>query len=443
MSWDREPPTSPPPPPRPERPFALPGAVVPGADPTTEAPSPFRPAATTEQPAPPPPPPRPPAGPDSRSEPHGIPSGPPPGPPGSASPGWGGPPTAPPPLPAVDPPRRPPRRALRAVLGVVVVLGLFGLGFGARSLADEESRTVVQGPSSISMPDVTIDPGSEPVAAVAATVSPSVVQIETDNGLGSGVVYATGLVMTNAHVVGSAGTVTVRNADGSAVEGEVVGADTGTDIAVVRADGLDAPVASLASGLPSVGQIAVAVGSPFGLDQTVTSGIVSAVNRPVNGNDKGVTVNMIQTDASINPGNSGGALANRQGQIIGINTAIFSQTGDNAGIGFAIPVTTAKKAADTLASGRQVQKAVLGVQGPGETPDGDAGAYVEVVAPESGAAKAGILEGDLIVRVDDVEIRSFSELAGLISSRSPGDVVTITVDRGGETQQVQVTLGSG
>jgi S1-C subfamily serine protease len=326
---------------------------------------------------------------------------------------------------------------------VVVVLGLFGLGFGARSLADGDSRTIVQAPTSVSQPTVTIDPGSEPVAAVAQTLSPSVVQIETQEGLGSGVVYDAGLVMTNAHVVGDATTVTVRNAGGDAVEGQVVGADTGTDIAVVRFDGLDAPVATLASDLPSVGQITVAVGSPYGLDQTVTSGIVSAVNRPVNGNAKGVTVNMIQTDASINPGNSGGALANRNGEIIGINTAIFSETGENTGIGFAIPIATAKKAADTLSAGESVQRAVLGVQGPSEAPDGSAGAYVEQVAPNSGAADGGLSEGDLIVKVDDVEIRAFDELAGLISSHSPGDVVTIVVDRGGDTVELEVTLGSG
>jgi S1-C subfamily serine protease len=332
---------------------------------------------------------------------------------------------------------------LRAVGTGVVVLGLMGIGFGVRSLVDDDT-TVVQGTTVSSVPQATIDPGTEPVAAVAEIVSPSVVQIETGSGLGSGVYYdaANGLVMTNAHVVGSAKTVTVRTADGDATEGKVLGADTGTDIAVVKVDGgLRVPAATLAADKPDVGQIAVAVGSPYGLDQTVTSGIVSAVNRPVD-NDKGVVVSMIQTDASINPGNSGGALANREGQIIGINTAIFSQTGENTGIGFAIPIATAKKAADQLAGGGTVTKAGLGLSGPSETPNGDAGAYVESVTGGSAADDAGIRSGDLIISVDGTDIRSFDELRGLISSHSPGDTVTITIERDGQSLDVQVTLGT-
>ncbi|HEY6532349.1 MAG TPA: trypsin-like peptidase domain-containing protein [Acidimicrobiales bacterium] len=336
------------------------------------------------------------------------------------------------------------RKLLRALGFGVVVLGLLGIGFGVRSLIDDDSTTVVSGASTVSsIPQVTIDPGSEPVAAVAQTVSPSVVQIETTDGLGSGVYYdaANGLVMTNAHVVGDATTVTVRTADGDATEGQVLGADTGTDIAVVKVSGLDAPAASLANETPAVGQIAVAVGSPYGLDQTVTSGIVSAVNRPVD-NDKGVAVSMIQTDASINPGNSGGALANREGQIIGINTAIFSQTGENTGIGFAIPIATAKKAADQLVSGQAVTKAALGLKGGVESPEGDAGAYVEEVTPGSAAEDAGIQSGDLIVAVDGTDIRSFKELQGLISSHVPGDEVTVEVVRDGESVEIEVTLGT-
>jgi putative serine protease PepD len=466
MSWDHEPPVTPPEPPtEPTPPFAPP-AASPGdeAAPTVEAHDPFRPAPTAE--VPPPPPPIPPlstpaAAPDQPTMPAApVPTASPaaPTPPtatpwGAAVPptspvppggGFGGPPT-PPPLPRPDDPEpRKPNKALRVLVAAIVVIGLFGLGFGVRSVVDDNGATVVEGASSVaSIPQVTIDPGSEPVAAVAQVVSPSVVQIETTDGLGSGVFYdASGLIMTNAHVVGTATNVTVRSAEGKAVEGEVLGADTGTDIAVVRVSGLDVPAASLATDTkPAVGQIAVAVGSPYGLDQTVTSGIVSAVNRPVD-NDKGVVVNMIQTDASINPGNSGGALANRDGQIIGINTAIFSQTGENTGIGFAIPIATAKKAADQLVNGRSVAKAGLGLSGPSETPNGDAGAYVQSVTPGSAADQAGVEDGDLIVDVDGTDIRSFDELRGLISSHSPGETVTVTVIRDGQRIDLQVTLGT-
>ena len=333
---------------------------------------------------------------------------------------------------------------LRTLVSLVVLAGLFGIGFGVRSLMIDDS-TVVARPSSISNAaagtTATIDPGLEPVAAVAATVSPSVVQIETSGGLGSGVVYASGLVMTNAHVVGTAKQVTVRDANGKSVKGEVLGADTGTDIAVVRATGLNAPVATLADSLPKVGQITVAIGSPYGLSQTVTSGIVSAVNRPVD-NDKGVVVSMIQTDASINPGNSGGALANIKGQIIGINTAIFSQTGENTGIGFAIPITTAKRTADKIASGQSTAKAGLGLSGPSSTPNGDAGAYVQSVTSGGAADKAGIKAGDIITGIDGTQIRSFDELRGVVSSYSPGDKVVVTVTRDGQPKDVTVTLGT-
>jgi S1-C subfamily serine protease len=476
MSWDHEPPTNPPQSGTPTNPFAPPDDDGPvegdprvDAAPTVDATSPFRPAPTAEVPPPPPPIPPPPgtSAPPAASppldtgattpptappapSPWGAPSAPvdpvPSGgeaPPTTGSP-WGGAPT-PPPLPPVAVEPRRPNRALRIVGALVVIVGLFGIGFGVRSLIDDNGTTPVQGAAQISIPDVTIDPGSEPVAAVAQIVSPSVVQIETTDGLGSGVVYdSSGLVMTNAHVVGTEKTVTVRTADGNAVAGEVLGADTGTDIAVVRAAGLDAPPAALATDAkPAVGQIAVAVGSPYGLDQTVTSGIVSSVNRPVD-NEKGVVVNMIQTDASINPGNSGGALANRDGQIIGINTAIFSQTGENTGIGFAIPIATAKKAADQLVNGQSVAKAALGLscQSPCDTPGGDAGAYAETVTTGGPAAQAGIKDGDVVVSVDGTTIRSFDELRGLISSHSPGETVTVTVVRDGQRLDLEVTLGT-
>jgi len=357
---------------------------------------------------------------------------------------WGGAPTPP-------PDRRTnasgPRRSnafLRVAISLVVVVGLFGLGFGIRSLIDNNTTTVVRSSSvngQVTTTAVTIDPGQEPIAYVAAMVSPSVVQIETSEGLGSGVAYDTDLFITNAHVVGTAQTVTVRDSHGTAVKGQVLGADTGTDIAVVRAAGLQAPPAKLANDKPHVGQIAVAVGSPYGLEQTVTSGIVSAVNRPVP-NEKSVVINMVQTDASINPGNSGGALANRNAEIMGINSSIYSQTGENTGIGFAIPISTAKRVADQLAAGKTVARAGLGLSGPSTTPSGSAGAYVQSVTSGGAADKAGIKSGDLIVAVDGVPVRSFDELRGMASGYSPGDKVVVEINRDGKVLDVDVTLGT-
>ena len=425
MTWENQPPASPPPPPPPPPPVA---------------PS-VQPVAPSMQP--PPPPPAPPAPPSWAIPPSTAPVPPTGGVPPVGPPTWGTGAPTPPPVPAQSPGTVPSRhRVLRGLLVAVIVLGLFGGGFGVRSLFRDSGTTVVNGVSQTSSPAVTIDPGQEPVAAVALAVSPSVVQIDTTEGLGSGVVYdSSGLIMTNAHVVGSETTVTVRTADGKSTKGQVLGADSGTDIAVVKVVGLSAPAATLATAKPMVGQITVAVGSPFGLTQSVTSGIVSAVNRPVD-NDKGVVVNMIQTDASINPGNSGGALADRAGQIMGINTAIFSQTGENNGIGFAIPIATAKNAADKLVSGQSVAKAGLGLSGPSTTPNGASGAYVKSITPDGAADRAGIRTGDLIVAVDDTPIHSFDELRGTISAYNPGDTAVITVERDGQRSQVTVTLGT-
>lgn len=375
----------------------------------------------------------------------------PPQPPQSAAPPvepvdlWGPAPTPPPESrrSAGDDSPRAPRRAGRMVLALVVVLGLFGLGFGARTLLDpSETTTVVRESAAtpVTSTAVTVDPGTEPVAYAAAVLGQSVVQIETSGGLGSGVVYADGMIITNAHVVGNSKTVTVRDSKGTAVKGQVLGTDSGADVAVVQATGLKAPAARLASEKPRVGQLSVAIGSPYGLTQTVTSGIVSAVNRPVPNNS--VVINMIQTDASINPGNSGGALANRSGEVMGINSSIYSQTGENTGIGFAIPISTAKRIADQLAAGAPVTRAGLGLSGPSSTPNGDAGAYVQSVTSGGAADKAGIRSGDIIVAVDGMPVASFDELRGLASGYAPGDKVVVQVNRDGRMLDMDVTLGT-
>jgi S1-C subfamily serine protease len=457
MTWDPTPPAQPPvddqaPHVRPPE-SGTPTVEQPGTTEFGPAPAP-NPAWPTTEPftnvtVPPPPPPPPPAPPTS-THPLGYPAQdarppipPPPAPPVNA--GWslGGAPTPPPPLPAPVAPR-PRHTGLKVVGAVVFAAALVGSGFGVRALTEDQAAGPVVRPAAtvVTVPNATVDPNTEPLAAVAAALSPSVVQIELANGLGSGVVYDDqGHILTNAHVVGDQTTVTVRTSDGEALEGEVLGTDVGTDIAVVKVDGLELPPVPLADATPIVGQTAVALGSPFGLDQTVTAGIVSAVNRPVD-NDKGVVVNMIQTDASINPGNSGGALVNRNGQLIGINTAIFSQSGENNGIGFAIPVKTARSAADKIVNGQSLAKAGLGLTGPAETPTGDAGAYVQTIVPGGAADQAGIQVGDRIVAVDGVPVRSFEQLRGAISAFSPGQTVTIEVERGAETVTLQVTLGT-
>jgi S1-C subfamily serine protease len=285
----------------------------------------------------------------------------------------------------------------------------------------------------------------EPVAAVAQAVSPAVVQVETEIGLGSGVAYdPDGLIITNNHVVEGYDAVRVRFADGSVVEGEVLGTDPSSDVAVIEVDPdalLDVAVLAVGEEV-EVGQLAVAIGSPFGFDQTVTSGIVSAVGRPF-GTE--IPVGMIQTDAPINQGNSGGALVNREGKVIGMNTAIASTTGDNNGLGFAIPIDIVFERAERLADGEAIETAMLGVQSAQEGDDSDddaPGAYIGSVESGSGADQAGLEIGDEVTTIDGEEVRDFSELATRIVERLPGDTIELEVLRDGETMTVTATLGS-
>lgn len=288
---------------------------------------------------------------------------------------------------------------------------------------------------------------SEPVAAVAKVLSPAAVQLQGSQDLGSGFIYdSSGLILTAAHVVSDNDTMTVRLNDGTQVTGTVVGADEATDVAVVRIDvGHKLPVAPLATDVPvEVGQLAIALGSPYGLTQSVTSGIVSAVNRTVP-NAPNNTVALIQTDAPINPGNSGGMLANRHGQVIGVNDSIItgSSSGSeagNVGVGFAIPIDLAKSVADKLVSGEPIEFGFLGVKT--KNADGSrVGGLIAEVEADSPAAQAGLQTGDVVVRVDDSPIASGTDLAAAIRVRKPGDKVRLTVFRDGAEQEVTVTLG--
>lgn len=346
----------------------------------------------------------------------------------------------------------------RTLLVAVGVIGLLLAGFVIGLAVGDSSSSSTATPSSPSPAAVDTERPSEavvaeddpePVAAVATAVAPSVVQVETSAGLGAGVIYGEGgLILTNAHVVGSADEVLVILADGRRFTGEVLGADGARDVAVVQIDAGDAelPVAVLArDDEVRVGQLAVAVGSPFGLDQTVTSGIISAVGRPLEGPNRSLLVGMIQTDAPINSGNSGGALADRHGRIIGINTSITSRSGDNTGIGFAIPISLAARVGDSIVDGTVPGPSFLGVGGPERDAGnglaaGESGALVDNVTPGS-SADGLLLEGDVIVFIDGHPVRDFFALAAFIGSYLPGDEVTLTVLRDGQPEDVNVELG--
>lgn len=322
-------------------------------------------------------------------------------------------------------------------------------------LVDNGSQPTADGGDSVPVQPVVplVDADSnEPVADVARAVSPSVVLIRTNVGQGSGIVWdaENGYIVTNDHVTGDATSVVVQFANGNRISGTVVGGDSARDIAVVQVDPSEADLVA-ASFAPAssveVGQLAVAIGSPFDLDQSVTAGIVSAVNRinEFGGSDPtnpGV-VEMIQTDAPINPGNSGGALADRNGLVIGMNTQIRTagnNTG-NLGIGFAVPSDTIILIAERIIAGESLELGYLGVSG--ETPnDGTVGALVTAVVEGDPAARAGLQAGDLIVGLDGELVSSMIELAAEVRLFRPDDVVNLEFIREGERLQTLVTLGS-
>lgn len=322
------------------------------------------------------------------------------------------------------------------------------------------------------------------IEQVAAKVVPSVVKLETDMGRqseeGSGIILtADGLILTNNHVVAAAGKpgtpqppqpplppggvpagvpapaqTKVTFADGRTSTFTVVGTDPSSDIAVVRAQGASnlTPIAIGSSANLQVGQKVVAVGSPLGLQGTVTDGIISALNRPVAaGGDvqnQNTVLDAIQTDAAINPGNSGGALVNMAGELVGINSAIATLGGDTGGqsqsgsigLGFAIPVDQAKRIADELIKNGTASHASLGVQvGNDATVDG---AKIVDVTSGGAAAAAGLPSGVVVTKVDNRVISSADALVAAVRSKAPGEKVTLTyLDSSGKPQSVQVTLG--
>lgn len=395
----------------------------------------------------------PPAGPPTVQRPTGPPSWPAPSSSSSSSSDDLPPPPPPPPDPLgrdvppagrVEPVSRPGPWGWRALVAFLAGGLLVGAGFGVAQLDEGDTRTtptLIRTSNPPALPP-SAQPGVEPVADVARILGPAVVQIETRAGLGSGVIYSPeGFIVTNNHVITGSRQVQVRLADGRRLAGEVLGTDPVVDIAVVKIDPVgDLPVAELALGVPvEVGQLAVAIGSPFELQQTVTSGIVSAVNRPVP-NGAGI-VAMIQTDAPINPGNSGGALANRNGQVIGINTSIRTETGTNAGIGFAVPIDTAMDTAQRIINGEPLDQAFLGVAGR-EPPSGETGVLVTEVTPGSGAEAAGVQVGDRITSIEGQPVTNLLGLAALVRTQRPGDAVAIELIREDQPVEIQVTLGT-
>ena len=283
------------------------------------------------------------------------------------------------------------------------------------------------------------EPALDPVAQVARVVGPAVVLIETPDGLGSGVVYsAEGYVLTAAHVLGDpSAAVTVSFADGRVMRADILGIHEPTDLAVLSVGAVaDLPIATFAApGSTQIGQLAVALGSPFGFDRTVTAGIVSAVDRVVN------EVPMIQTDAAINPGNSGGPLVNSAGEVIGINDIIFTETRSNSGVGFAISIDLAAQVAEQIVAGERVVLPYLGVT-MSDSNDATPGVLVERVSRNSPADLAGLQAGDLIFSMDGAPVVRGDTVRARILRTLIGDEVTIGFRRDGAELTTVVEVGS-
>jgi putative serine protease PepD len=261
---------------------------------------------------------------------------------------------------------------------------------------------------------------------------------------GSGWVYdMKGDIVTDQHVVAGATAISVRFADGSTAKGTLVGSDASTDLAVVHVNVSPSklhPLAVANSGDVQVGDGAVAIGSPFGLQNTVTWGIISALHRQQTAPNGFTIDNSIQTDAAINHGNSGGALLDMQGHVIGVTSQIESDGGGNEGVGFAVPSNTVKTVVTKLVSSGKISHAYLGISAADAS--SPLGAKVETVVSGTAADKAGLQQGDVVTAVNASPVTSAAELTQAIDGKTPGQQVTLTVSRNGSTKTIHATLGT-
>jgi putative serine protease PepD len=352
----------------------------------------------------------------------------------------------------------PARRAgwLRSALvgGLAGAVAAAGVAGAVVAADDDPEPRVIEVPV-VGRPSSQLEGDTLDIRSVLAAVSPAVVSI-TARGVGSGtgmVIDATGVVLTNAHVVNGATDITVTMADGEEHDAELVGVLPGNDLAVVQMDGVDglATVELGSSADLRVGDDVVAVGNALGLgtEPTVTRGIVSALNRSIQVPGGNELTDLIQTDTAINPGNSGGPLVNAAGQVVGVNTAVAGGGAQN--IGFAISIDSVRPLIGRLRSG--VGNALLGVStiSVGDVNAStlarfrielDEGAFVQRVEPGSGAERAGIREGDVIVAIEGVEIRSTADVADAILERRPGEEIDVRLVRDQAERTVRATLGS-
>ncbi|MFL5955319.1 MAG: S1C family serine protease [Gaiellaceae bacterium] len=346
------------------------------------------------------------------------------------------------------------------IAAAVSAAALVGAGVGAGAVALTHDSAPTPTPVATVSPSVSNAAASSTstVGQIAKAATPGVVEVDAVQGAsdspfpqaqsgggtaeGTGFVYDTkGDIVTNQHVVSGATSVSVKLSDGSSYKATVVGADATTDLAVLHIDAPASKLTPLALGDSSkvaVGDGVVAIGNPFGLDGTVTSGIVSAVNREIVSPNNAPIEGAIQTDAAINHGNSGGPLFDLSGKVIGVTSQIQSDSGGNDGVGFAVPSNTVSSIAAQLIANGSAQHALLGVN----VKTASNGVGVADVSSGSAAANAGLKIGDVITAVDGNAVTTAEKLRAVIAGHKPGDKLTVTITRGGSPKTVDVTLGS-
>jgi len=274
-------------------------------------------------------------------------------------------------------------------------------------------------------------------------------QAQPENSLGSGVIVSSqGLILTNNHVIATADAIEVALSDGRKMTATVVGTDPDTDLALIKVDANDLPAITFASSdALNVGDVVLAIGNPFGVGQTVTQGIVSALGR----SHLGINIyeNFIQTDASINPGNSGGALINTEGNLVGINSAIYSRSGGSMGIGFAIPTTLARQVMEQIAAQGNVTRGWIGIEAQDITPElaesfrlnKAQGALIAGVLKHSPADRAGLRSGDILVAIEGKPVTDSGSMLNLIAALQPNQKATLQIVRDGAIANIVIIIG--
>jgi len=340
-------------------------------------------------------------------------------------------------------PRTTPSVTLAAALAAGALIGAGGGAATYAALSSGNGKTVVR--------QVTVN-GAQPtssdsnlsVQSIYRLTYKGVVEITASQGQGSGFVYdGNGHIVTNAHVVEGASSVSVKFWNGKSYTAQAVGIDASTDLAVLKVNAPVSEVFRLSLGDSSklaVGDSVVAIGSPFGLEGTVTSGIVSALHREMTSPNHFAIDNSIQTDAAINHGNSGGPLLSSQGKVVGVTSQIESNSGGNEGVGFAIPSNTVSSIAAQLISNGKAEHAFLGVVL--RDSSSQTGAAISQVRAGTPAAKANLRAGDVVTAAAGKPIASASELRAVINAHRPGDAISVTYTRGGQSHTVKVTLAA-